>query len=64
MILKMHVNRNVSHSLTLKNATLTTYRKTRGAISCARSTTKPTAPTIAGVYIGMDNAAVGGIDML
>ena len=61
MFFKMHVNGKASVSLTLNNSTLTTHATTCGAISCTGSSTKPTVPSTAGVYIGLDNAAAGGM---
>ena len=60
---KMNVNGNASDSLTLNNSTLTTNAITCGAISCTGSSKKPTVPSPAGVYIGLDNAAPGGINL-
>ena len=61
--LKMHVNGNASPSQTLNNSTLTPNNITCGPIWCTGSGTKPTAPTTAGVYIGLDSASAGGIDV-
>ena len=63
MFLKMHVNGKASVYLTLNNSTLTTHATTCGAISCTGSSTKPTVPLTAGVYIGLDNAAAGGMNI-
>ena len=63
MTFKMHVNGNASTSLTLKNSTLTTNAITCGAISCTGSSTKPTTPSVASVYVGVDNSAAGGMEI-
>ena len=63
MIFKLHVNGNASASLTSNNSTLTTNDITRGPIACTGSGTKATVPTAAGVYIGMDSAGAGGIEI-
>ena len=57
------MNGNASASLTLKSSTLTTNSTTCGPISCTGSSTKPTSSTTASVYIGLDNAAAGGIEI-
>ena len=59
----MHVNWNALASRALNNSTLTTNGITRGPISCTGSGTKPTTATVAGVYIGLDNAAAGGMEI-
>ena len=59
----MHVNGNASVSLTLDSSTLTTNSITCGPISCTGSGTKPTQPSVAGVYVGLDSAAAGGIEI-
>ena len=61
--LKMHVYGNVSASLTLNNSTLTTNGIACGPISCTGSGTKPTQPSAAGVYVGLDSAAAGGMEI-
>ena len=53
----MHVNGNASPSLTLNSTTLST-----NVISCT-GTGKPTAPTAAGVYIGLATTAAAGIEL-
>ena len=60
---KMHVNGNASASLTLNNSTLTTNGIACGPISCTGSGTKPTQPSAAGVYVGLDSAAAGGMEI-
>ena len=60
---QMQLNGNASASLTLTNSTLTTHATTRGPISRAGSGTQPTTPTVAGVCIGLDSAAVRGIEI-
>ena len=62
-VLNMRVHGNASPSLTLTDSTLAANGKACGAMSCAGSGTKTTTPTVAGVYIGMDNAATGGIEI-
>ena len=62
VFLKNNVNGNASASLTVNNSTLTTNAITCGAISCTGSSKKPAVPSPAGVYIGLDNAAPGGIN--
>ena len=59
----MYVNGNSSASLTIHISALTTNGITCGAISCTGSGTKPTTATVVGVYIGLGNAAVGGIEI-
>ena len=54
---KMHVNGSTTPSLTLNSTTLST-----NAIACT-GTGKATAPTTAGVYIGLDTSAAGGIEI-
>ena len=59
----MHVNRNASASLTLNNSILTTNSITCGPISCTGSVVKPTQPSVAGVYVGLDISAAGGMEI-
>ena len=61
--LKMHVNGSASASLTLNNTILTTNSITCGPISCTGSGTKPTQPSAAGVYLGLDSSAAGGMEI-
>ena len=63
MIFKMHVNGNASASLTLSNSTLTTNAITCGPISCIGTSTKQLSPTAAGVYLGLDTSAAGGMEI-
>ena len=60
---KMHVNGNASASLTLNNSTLTTNAITCGPISCTGTGTKQLSPTAAGVYLGLDTSAAGGMEI-
>ena len=60
---KMHVNGNASASLTLNHTILTTSSITCGLISCTGSGTKPTKPSAAGVYLGLDSSAAGGMEI-
>ena len=60
---KMHVNGNASASLALNNSTLTTNGISCGPISCTGSGTQPTQPSLAGVYVGLDSAAAGGMEI-
>ena len=59
----LHVNGSASASLTLKNSTLTINAITCGSISCTGPSTKPTTPSIGSVYVGLDNAAAGQMDI-
>ena len=59
----MHVNGNASASLTLNNSTLTTNAITCGPISCTGTGTKQLSPTAAGVYLGLDTSAAGGMEI-
>ena len=63
MILKCMSMVIVSASLTLNNSTLTTNAIACGAASCTVSSTKPTEPSVAGVYVGLDNATAGGMEI-
>ena len=60
---KMHVNGSASASLTLNCSTLTTNGITCGPISCTGSGTKPTQPSAASVYLGLDSSAAGGMEI-
>lgn len=59
----MRVNGNAAVSLPFDYLILTTISITRGAVSCTGSGTKPTTPTVVGVYIGMGSSAAGGIEI-
>ena len=61
--IKRHVHGSASASLTMNNSTLTINSIACGAISCTGSTTQPTQPTVAGVYIRLDSAAAGGMEI-
>ena len=63
MIFKLHANWNAPASLTLHSSTRATNSITCGAISCSGTTTKPTAPSVAGVFIGLYNASAGGMEI-
>ena len=60
---KMHVNGNASASLTSNNSTLTTNSITCGPISCAGTSTKPTQPSTASMYVGLDNSTAVGLEI-
>ena len=60
---KMHVNGNASASLTSNNSTLTTNSITCGPISCAGPGTKPTQPSTASMYVGLDNSTAVGMEI-
>ena len=59
----MHVNGNASPSQTSTNSTLTTNGVSCDAIYGTGSGARPTTPSVAGVLIGMDTSAAGGIEV-
>ena len=60
---KMYVSSEASPSLTLNSTTLTTNAITCGPISRTGSAVKPTQPTTAGVYVGLDSSAARGMEI-